>query len=265
VGSRGERVSLRRTEASTFHPETFESLRRAPITLGHPDSEGGNITPNNYGATVVGNVLGNVRRTPDNFLAGDILLADERAIKAHQQGVRQLSIRYSFGLEDDPSGEADFQTHGPLRINHVSLVPRGRSGPEVGIQDSADAGSELSQKLDRLIELLSREREDEEKGESDRAERTAASDSTDRDDAPSGAKNALWCDPNSDSGNAYLREALVSAYGYSPESVRSLDHEQLMGRLNEEQYWTRRKYEHDLSEAWKPKSQRKPFRRPRER
>jgi len=103
------------------------------VTLGHPKE--GNVLPSNFSSTVVGSVVGEPHRTASDHLAADVLLADERALAAEKEGLEQLSIRYSFDLEDDESGEADFRTEGPLRINHVALVESGRAGPTVSLQD----------------------------------------------------------------------------------------------------------------------------------
>jgi len=153
VGARGEKVTLRRTEDSVFHAETMDSLSRAPVTLGHPEE--GNVVPANFGRSVVGSVVGEPHRTVDDHLAADVILADERALAAERAGQQEMSIRYSFDLEDDETGEADFRTEGPLRINHVALVKSGRAGSTVSLQDETDPGGSMSKDdLKELAELI---------------------------------------------------------------------------------------------------------------
>jgi len=154
VGARGEKVTLRRTEDSVFHAETMDSLSRAPVTLGHPEE--GNVVPGNFGRSVVGSVVGEPHRTVDDHLAADVILADERALAAERAGQQEMSIRYSFDLEDDETGEADFRTEGPLRINHVALVKSGRAGSTVSLQDENNDGASMTtQDIEALAKLLS--------------------------------------------------------------------------------------------------------------
>lgn len=135
-GERGEDVTkiveVTRTPETTFAPETLRSLRDAPITVGHPKSS---ITAENAKDVTVGYILGDPRKT-DTHVEADFLLFDKDAIESLEAGQRELSIGYSFSTEKSGGKR---QTVGPLDINHVALVERGRGGPSVRVYDSIDS------------------------------------------------------------------------------------------------------------------------------
>ena len=118
-------VTVNRTMETLGHPETLASLRGTPITLGHPD---GGVTPDNFKSVVVGAIAGEPRIAGDAIL-GDVFLGDKEALAELDSGVKELSIGYDFALDDN------YATIGPLRINHVALVPRGRAGSGVRVLD----------------------------------------------------------------------------------------------------------------------------------
>ena len=122
-------LTVHRTIESLRHPDTIKSLRGAPITLGHPPK---GVTPKNFKRTVVGAVAGEPKFEA-NTIVGDVLIGDAKALKQLKDGVRELSIGYDFFMNRD--GE----TVGPIRVNHVALVERGRAGSSVRVLDSLDA------------------------------------------------------------------------------------------------------------------------------
>ena len=139
LGLDGEgRITVHRTIETLRHPDTFATLRGAPITLGHPD--GGKVTPDNFKDVVVGAVSGEPR-ADSNSLIGDVLIGDKEALQRLDEGVDELSIGYDF-LLDPKSGE----TVGPLIVNHVAIVPQGRAGSAVRVLDELkeDDMAELS-------------------------------------------------------------------------------------------------------------------------
>ena len=138
-------VIVDRTLATLMHPDTLSSLRGAPITLGHPP-EG--VTPDNWKQQVVGAVAGEPKVAGDVIL-GDVLIGDKEALKRLDAGEDELSIGYTFSLGRDNA------TIGPLKINHVAIVPRGRAGSSVRVLDSLeDDGMEKKEMMDAIAEAM---------------------------------------------------------------------------------------------------------------
>ena len=131
-GDKDAAVSIDRTLATLSHPDTLASLRAAPITLGH---EGGKVTPENWRDRVVGTVIGEPRLAGDVVIA-DVLIGDRDALQRLESGVDELSVDYAFRFGPD------FKTVGPLVVDNISLVPKGRAGSSVRVLDSLE-GEEM--------------------------------------------------------------------------------------------------------------------------
>ena len=129
-------VTVDRTLDSLRHRDTLASLRGAPITLGHPAK---GVTPDNWRDSVVGAIAGDPQ-VSGNTIVADILIGDREALRRLDDGVEELSIGYDFRLG------ADGSTIGPLRVNHVALVPKGRAGSSVRVLDSLE-GNDMSETL----------------------------------------------------------------------------------------------------------------------
>ena len=144
-GDKDAPVTVTRTLATLSHPETLASLRGAPITLGHPP-EG--VHPGNYQDVTVGAVAGEPRVQGD-ILTGDLLVGDKEALKRLDSGEDELSIGYQFALGSDNA------TIGPLRINHVAIVPRGRAGSSVRVLDheTLEGGDDMPLSQDQISEI----------------------------------------------------------------------------------------------------------------
>lgn len=135
LGKRGQRIRVRRTSESVFHPETLRSIRAATVTLGHPKD--GDVTPESYRELSVGAIAGEPVRTTDGMVGADVLIAEPEAIRRVQTGTdEEASIRYRATFVPSKDSDADYETSGPLDINHIALVSSGRAGPTVRVQDS---------------------------------------------------------------------------------------------------------------------------------
>ena len=144
-GPADEMVVVNRTVESLSHPDTLASLRGAPVTLGHPP---GGVNPSNWKAESVGSVAGEPRLAGDVILV-DLMVGDRDALKRLDEGVDELSIGYDMMLGSDHS------TRGPLRINHVAIVERGRAGSSVRVLDSLeDDGMEKKEMMDAFAEAF---------------------------------------------------------------------------------------------------------------
>ena len=129
IGMAGDgMVTINRTLETISHPATLASLRGAPITLGHPE---GGVTPDNFQEVVRGAVAGEPRVAGMDVL-GDVLVGDQAALDRLEKGIDELSVGYDFTLGPN------FDTIGPMIVNHVAIVPRGRAGKGVRIMDSLE-------------------------------------------------------------------------------------------------------------------------------
>lgn len=144
-GPSDEAVTVDRTLETLAHPATLSSLRAATITIGH---EGGKVTPENWRDRVVGTVVGEPRIAGDVVVA-DVLIGDKEALKRLEEGTDELSVDYGFTLG------ADMRTIGPLVVDNIALVPRGRAGPQVRVLDSLeDEAMEKKEMMDTIAEAM---------------------------------------------------------------------------------------------------------------
>ena len=121
-------ITIDRTLETISHPQTLASLRGAAITLTHPED---GLNTENAKGLVVGAIAGEPRVTGDAIIA-DVVIYDQAALDAIDNGTQELSIGYDMMLT--PEG----RTRGPLLNNHIALVERGRAGSGVRIMDSAE-------------------------------------------------------------------------------------------------------------------------------
>ena len=125
---------LYRTPETVFHEETINSARIAGVTFGHQP-----VDADNWRSATVGNVTGEPVRAElhsgDTALEADIVIRDPATIAAVESGMSELSIGYRMQTVPSSDQRFDRETLGPLRINHVAIVDRGRAGREVKIYD----------------------------------------------------------------------------------------------------------------------------------
>lgn len=122
-------ITVDRRPEDVFEAATLASFEGKPVTDGHPPE---NVSPENIGAYAKGHVQ-NVRRAGD-FIIGDLYITDAALASDIRNDVkREVSCGYLCNYVPDGTGYK--QTN--IRGNHVAVVPRGRAGHEVSIQDSA--------------------------------------------------------------------------------------------------------------------------------
>lgn len=122
-------VTVDRRPEDVFEAATLASFEGKPVTDGHPPE---NVGPENYAAYTRGHVQ-NVRRAGD-FIVADLYINDSSlASEVENRVKREVSCGYTCNYVPDGSGYR--QTN--IRGNHVAVVPAGRAGHDVAIQDSA--------------------------------------------------------------------------------------------------------------------------------
>ncbi len=124
-----------------FNADSLESLRLAPVTVGHP----GMVSPGNYTVHSKGVVSENVKES-GCFVSGDILVQDAATVAQVERGALvELSCGYSVRLDTTPGeyqGERYDAVQRDIRYNHVGLGPAGwgRAGSEVALKLDGGAG-----------------------------------------------------------------------------------------------------------------------------
>ena len=134
-----------------FNDRTLASARMKPVTFGHPP-EGVNI--NNHAALAVGHLGDDIREIEGGRLAASMILTSPTAIAAVENGIEETSIGFTTELRES-TGQHDgnaysFRMAGPLEINHMAIVDRGRAGPTVRIFNEGKLGM-TDEELKKLI------------------------------------------------------------------------------------------------------------------
>lgn len=129
-----------RPASEVFKPESLETLKLAPVTIGHPDM----VRADNYKDLAVGVVAENVRPR-EQFVASDLVIQDRKAVDAAESGeLVEISCGYEVDVIATPgmtdSGERYDAIQTNIRYNHVALggANWGRAGADVRLHlDSA--------------------------------------------------------------------------------------------------------------------------------
>ena len=122
-------VTVQRRPEDVFAPAALASFEGKPVTDGHPPES---VGAENYAAYAKGHVQ-NVRRQGDYVTAdlyiNDAALADE----VRNRVKREVSCGYLCDYVPEGAGYRQER----IRGNHVAVVPKGRAGAAVAIQDAA--------------------------------------------------------------------------------------------------------------------------------
>lgn len=121
--------TVNRYPEDVFEAAALASFEGKPITDGHPPE---NVGPENYAAYTKGHVQ-NVRRDGD-YIVADLYINDANLANEVRNNVkREVSCGYLCNYVPDGSGYKQSR----IRGNHVAVVPKGRAGATVSIQDTA--------------------------------------------------------------------------------------------------------------------------------
>lgn len=128
-GDPDQLVTVQRYPEDVFEAAALASFEGKPVTDGHPPE---NVGPENYAAYTKGHVQ-NVRRDGE-YIVADLVINDGALASDVRNGVkREVSCGYLCQYTPDGAGYKQQR----IRGNHVAVVPRGRAGREVAIQDAA--------------------------------------------------------------------------------------------------------------------------------
>lgn len=131
-------IDLYRPAEEVFSPDTLASIEGKTVTDDHPQSEDGNVNPDNFKQFACGHVQ-NVRRGKEPLDSGDYPILGDVHIKAEpllsdvrNHIKRELSLGYDYQIRRN--GKRVDMHH--ITVNHCAVVPRGRAGREARINDS---------------------------------------------------------------------------------------------------------------------------------
>ena len=141
-------IPVMRSPEDVFAIETLASFEGKPVTYTHPPED---VTPENYAAYAKGHAQ-NIRRKDENILA-DLVITDPVLIDQVKSGtMRQVSCGYRCNYTQDAAG-GYHQTK--IRGNHIAIVPQGRAGSAVSIQDAAPEAEKVRKsKMSKFREEL---------------------------------------------------------------------------------------------------------------
>lgn len=141
-------VNVYRPPESVFAADSLATYAFKPVTVNHPSEA---VSAANWKDLAVGVVGGEVVRD-GGFVKVPLALMDAAAIKAVQEGTREISMGYvcDLAFEDGvtPDGEPYQAVQRSIRINHLALVPKGRAGPQCRLGDRSATQPEPSTALD---------------------------------------------------------------------------------------------------------------------
>lgn len=143
VGLEGDHiVNVYRPEETVFSRDSLASYAGKPVTFLHPKE---NVDSKNWKKLSVGDIGNEIVRDGETVRV-PIKIMDQAAINMVNSGVKQLSPGYSCEIEIKdgvtPDG-IDYQAvqTGPLKINHLAIVPKARGGDSLLI-DGAEGSEE---------------------------------------------------------------------------------------------------------------------------
>ena len=175
-------VSVDRRPEDVFEAATLASFEGKPVTDEHPPE---NVGPENFAAYTKGHVQ-NVRRV-GKHIVGDLYINDAVLASEVKNGAKR-EVSCGYLCEYVPDGAGYRQTK--IRGNHVAVVPRGRAGREVAIQDAAaqaEKGNIMKDFRKRLLSLFGQAAKDATPEKLEEMARTTA-DALDAEPAPAAGK-----------------------------------------------------------------------------
>ncbi len=125
-------VRVFRPDDSVFERLSLDSYNGADVTIEHPPA---GVNAQTYRETSVGVVRGAGTRDGD-FVAAELMIKSQDAIKAVEQGKVQLSAGYTAIYDKAPADSPYDFIQREIRINHVALVDIARAGPQARLFDN---------------------------------------------------------------------------------------------------------------------------------
>jgi hypothetical protein len=131
-------VTVYRPESAVFAKDSLATYAGKPVTVNHPPVM---VDASNWKEYAAGEVGSEIARDGE-FVVVPMKLMDAAAIQAVQDGTREISMGYTTPLEMQDGIAPDGTPYhavqtGPIRINHLAIVPKARGGSNLRIGDGA--------------------------------------------------------------------------------------------------------------------------------
>ena len=135
----GKVYKVRRSMEALTQPETLKSLESAPLFINHHD----NVSIENLNNLVHGYPVGAAKKLNDRTIGIDYVLSSAEAVKAYEEGKRELSPSYRFRLtEASPGSNYEYSMHS-VSAEHIAIVDAGANGPSIRLQESKKVSDEI--------------------------------------------------------------------------------------------------------------------------
>ena len=140
IGLTGDQaVTVYRPDEAVFDKASLATYAGKPVTLNHPPVQ---VTADNWKAYAIGDIGTDIARDGE-FVSVPYKIMDAAAIAAIDAGTREVSMGYTSGIEYRDGVAPDGTPYqavqvGPIKINHLAIVPRARGGSQLRIGDAAD-------------------------------------------------------------------------------------------------------------------------------
>lgn len=136
--SGGGSINVYRPESVVFAKDSLATFAGKPVTMNHPREP---VTAENWKSHAIGDIGVEIARDGE-YIRVPYKIMDGAAIAAIQRGdARELSMGYTTpvemrdGIAPDGTPYQAIQT-GPIRINHLAVVPKARGGSMLRIGDA---------------------------------------------------------------------------------------------------------------------------------
>lgn len=130
-------VHVYRPESAVFSKDSLTTFVGKPTTNDHPPEP---VTADNWKQYAVGAIGEEVLRDGE-YIRVPITLMDAAAIKAVQDGKREISMGYEMDLTWESGQTSDGHAYDAvmsnLKMNHLAIVDRGRAGSKARIGDES--------------------------------------------------------------------------------------------------------------------------------
>lgn len=140
-----------RLPEEVFDAESLASMRGKPITVDHPKS--GRVTSKDANRLTVGTILSEGRQDGDNVRL-DVVIHSPDAIGDR----RELSLGYTAVLDEIPGEHPTYGRYDAIqrkpRINHLSVVKKGRAGVARLNLDSMDEDFSTTQQEQQTMSMV---------------------------------------------------------------------------------------------------------------
>jgi hypothetical protein len=151
IGDGDDTVVVHRPEEAVFARDSLATYTGKPVTRGHPPAL---VDSKNWRQYAVGDVGEDIARDGE-FVRVSIKLMDQEAIDAVQRGEREISMGYTTPIEARDGTAPDGTKYqavqtGPIKINHLAIVPRARGGSGLRIGDGAEKWGTAPRPLDAV-------------------------------------------------------------------------------------------------------------------